>query len=164
MDPWSREGLPRTALLLSALSPHVVGGHKIDAGWNRSSALAVIDTVSIGTAEPKAAKRCLCLHSPQGPYDRRLHRTDITARPEAEDMRRLERGIFSEVVQQKILTARRLGTDHHTILMEASGCIEAANWFLGPPRHFYKIRNSSTNDKLCYRACHARSLSSGGLG
>lgn len=37
-----------------------------------------------------------------------------------------------------VAPARRFGTEYHILLMEeASGCIQAANWFVGLPMHFY---------------------------
>lgn len=56
MDAGSREDILRPALLMP-FPPQMTEGQKIDGGWTRSSALAVIDAVSNGTAEPRAAKR-----------------------------------------------------------------------------------------------------------
>jgi hypothetical protein len=59
MDAGSREGILRTALSMP-FPPQVAESQedqKIDAGWTRSSALAVIDAVSNGTVEPRTAKR-----------------------------------------------------------------------------------------------------------
>lgn len=64
----------------------------------------------------------------------------ISGRGQAEGRRRAGEdlgGVVLEVIQQRFLTARRLGTEHHILVMEASGCIQAANGFVGLPVHFY---------------------------